>query len=323
MPSDKKRSPLRRPLRKPQATKETQAAPNASDTRHSRDSRDSPNSHDAPESQKLHKVLAQAGTGSRRAMETWITDGRVKVNGKLAIVGMRVSARDRIEVDGRAVRIERNEAPARVLIYHKPEGEIVTRDDPMGRETVFTRLPRLRGARWISIGRLDVSTSGLLIFTTSGALANAMMHPRFAVEREYAVRILGRLNDEQFARLTAGIELDDGVAKCEQAADEGGEGSNHWYRIVLTEGRNRVVRRMFEALGFTVSRLMRVRFGVVILPPRLKRGQLEELEAEQIRSLQAWLAKGSKENKENKGDAKPNAKAPYRGRQGRGQKVAL
>ena len=256
-------------------------------------------------------------------METWITDGRVKVNGKLAIVGMRVSPRDRIEVDGRAVRIEQKEAAARVLIYHKPEGEIVTRDDPMGRETVFTRLPRLRGARWISIGRLDVSTSGLLIFTTSGALANAMMHPRFAVEREYAVRILGRLNDEQFARLTAGIELDDGVAKCEQAADEGGEGSNHWYRIVLTEGRNRVVRRMFEALGFTVSRLMRVRFGVVNLTPRLKRGQLEELEADQIRSLQAWLAKGSKENKENKGDAKPNAKAPYRGRQGRGQKVAL
>ncbi len=276
------------------------------------------------ESQKLHKVLAQAGTGSRRAMETWITEGRVKVNGKLAAIGMRVSAGDRIEVDGRAVRIEQNDAPARVLIYHKPEGEIVSRDDPMGRETVFTRLPRLRGARWISIGRLDVATSGLLIFTTSGELANAMMHPRFEVEREYAVRILGRLNEEQFAKLTQGVELEDGVAKCEQAADEGGEGSNHWYRIVLTEGRNRVVRRLFEALGFTVSRLMRVRFGVVILPPRLKRGQIEEFEPEQVKQLQTWLVKSNSSNRGNvgsRGDVQPHAKAPHRGKQGRDRKA--
>ena len=174
-------------------------------------------------------------------------------------------------------------------MYHKPEGEIVSHDDPEGRTTVFEKLPQLRGAKWLAVGRLDFNTSGLLIFTTSGELANRMMHPSFSVEREYAVRIVGQLNATQLARLTSGIELSDGAAKCESVQDEGGEGTNHWYRIVLREGRNRVVRRMFEALGLTVSRLMRVRFGVVALPPRLKRGQVSALPAAEVKQLLEWL----------------------------------
>jgi 23S rRNA pseudouridine2605 synthase len=173
----------------------------------------------------------------------------------------------------------------RVVLYHKPEGEIASRDDPEGRPTVFDKLPRIRGAKWVAVGRLDYNTCGLLIFTTSGELANRMMHPRFGIEREYAVRLLGHLNREHVAKLKAGITLDDGPARCIAVEDEGGEGANHWYRIVLAEGRNRVVRRMFGALGVTVSRLMRVRFGIVTLPPRLKRGQVSELAPEEVRAL--------------------------------------
>ncbi|MBM3343525.1 MAG: pseudouridine synthase [Betaproteobacteria bacterium] len=241
------------------------------------------------ESQKLHKLLAHAGLGSRRLMETWIEAGRVTVNGKPAAIGARVTPRDHLQVDGRDVRIAAQEQTPRVLIYHKPDGEIVTRDDPQGRETVFERLPRLRGARWLAIGRLDVATSGLLLFTTSGELAHRLMHPRFAVEREYAVRVFGRLTDEHLAQLTRGVPLDDGDASCLNIADEGGEGSNHWYRVVMNEGRNRVVRRLFDAVGFTVSRLIRVRFGALQLPPRLKRGQFEELPPDQVKKLVAWL----------------------------------
>jgi 23S rRNA pseudouridine2605 synthase len=224
-------------------------------------------------------------------METWIEAGRVTVNGKVAGIGTRVMPGDRLQVDGRAVRIENAAQVPRVLLYHKPEGEIVTRDDPQGRETVFTRLPQLRGSRWLSIGRLDVSTSGLLLFTTSGALANGMMHPRFAVEREYAARVFGRLTPEQMAQLVEGVALEDGMARCDKLEDEGGEGSNHWYRLVMSEGRNRVVRRLFEAVGLTVSRLMRVRFGHIQLPPRLKRGQFEELPPAEVRRLMDSLEK--------------------------------
>ncbi len=227
-------------------------------------------------------------------METWIEAGRVTVNGKIATIGARVTPEDRIQVDGRAIRVESTAQPARVLIYHKPEGEIVTREDPQGRETVFTKLPRLRGARWLSIGRLDVSTSGLLIFTTSGDLANTMMHPRFSVEREYAARIFGTLSADQATQLRKGITLDDGEAHFESLVDEGGEGSNHWYRIIVSEGRNRLVRRLFEAVGFTVSRLMRVRFGILALPSRLKRGQFSELEPDEVRRLTDWLARAPK-----------------------------
>lgn len=247
-----------------------------------------------PESQKLQKVLAQAGLGSRRAMEEWINAARVTINGEVATIGARVTSKDKIQVDGRNVRIDATVAPARVLIYHKPEGEIVTRDDPQGRETVFSKLPHLRGARWLSIGRLDVSTSGLLIFTTSGELANSMMHPRFSVEREYAARIFGTLSAEQANQLRTGIALDDGEAHFESLEDEGGEGSNHWYRVVVSEGRNRLVRRLFEAVGFTVSRLMRVRFGILQLASRLKRGQFSELEPDEVRRLTDWLARAPK-----------------------------
>lgn len=224
-------------------------------------------------------------------METWIEAGRVTVNGKVAGIGTRVMPADRIQADGRDVRLANAGEPVRVLLYHKPEGEIVTREDPQGRETVFMRLPRLRGARWLSIGRLDVSTSGLLIFTTSGALANAMMHPRFEVEREYAARIFGKLTDEQGKLLLTGVMLEDGPAHCASLVDEGGEGSNHWYRLVMTEGRNRIVRRLFEAVGFTVSRLIRVRYGPLQLPPRLKRGQIEELQPAEVKQLLGWVEK--------------------------------
>lgn len=237
--------------------------------------------------------MAQTGLGSRRAMEAWIESGRVSVNGKVAGIGTRVTPADHLRVDGREVRVSRAADTPRVLMYHKPEGEIVTRDDPQGRETVFSRLPGLRGARWLSVGRLDVSTSGLLLFTTSGALANQLMHPRFGIEREYAVRIFGRLTPEHKARLLEGVELDDGLARCAHLEDEGANyetpGSNHWYRLVMTEGRNRVVRRLFEAVGFTVSRLIRVRFGPMALPSRLKRGQFEELKPEDVRKLLAWI----------------------------------
>jgi 23S rRNA pseudouridine2605 synthase len=237
----------------------------------------------------LHKVLAQSGLGSRRLMEEWIREGKVTVNGAVATIGARVGPADLLRVGRKVIRWPGTGRVPRVLLYHKPEGEIVSHDDPEGRASVFARLPSLRGAKWLAVGRLDYNTSGLLIFTTSGELANRMMHPRFAVEREYAVRIVGELTKVQIARLQSGIELSDGPAACVSVADEGGEGTNHWYRIVLREGRNRVVRRLFEALGLTVSRLMRVRFGVVALPPRLKRGQVSALPAAEVKRLLAWL----------------------------------
>jgi 23S rRNA pseudouridine2605 synthase len=294
--AERSERPQRPPRRKSAATRYAEATavepqePAERNARHPRGPRGS-RAEPPAESQKLQKVLAQAGLGSRRAMETWIEAGRVSVNGKIAGIGTRVMPADRLLVDGRPVRVESAEAAVRVLIYHKPEGEIVTRDDPEGRETVFTRLPRLRGSRWLSIGRLDVSTSGLLLFTTSGELANTMMHPRFEVEREYAARIFGKLTDEQGKLLLEGVTLEDGIARCESLIDEGGEGSNHWYRLIMTEGRNRVVRRLFEAVGFTVSRLIRVRFGPMQLPPRLKRGQIEELTPADVKQLAAWLEK--------------------------------
>ncbi len=241
------------------------------------------------DTQKLQKMLAQAGLGSRRDMEGWIEEGRVTVNGKVATIGTRVGPDDQVKVGRRIIRMPAPEQLPRVLLYHKPEGEIVSRDDPEGRASVFTALPRLRGAKWLAVGRLDYNTCGLLIFTTSGDIANRIMHPRFEVEREYAVRIMGQLTAEQIIRLKEGIKLDDGVARCESIKDEGGEGANHWYRMVLKEGRNRIVRRMFEALGMTVSRLMRVRFGIVGLPARLKRGQCLELTPQETQRVLLWL----------------------------------
>lgn len=239
--------------------------------------------------EKLQKVLAQAGFASRRTVEEWITAGRVSVNGEMATLGMRVKPGDLIKTERRALRVGERDNRVRILLYHKPEGEIVSRDDPDQRASVFDKLPKLRGQKWIAIGRLDFNTSGLLIFTTSGELANRLMHPRFEVEREYAVRTQGQLSAEQQAQmLGVGIDLEDGRVNFDKLTDEGGEGFNHWYRVILREGRNRIVRRTFAALGLTVSRLMRVRFGLVNLPPRLKRGMTAELGEGEVAQVLAW-----------------------------------
>jgi 23S rRNA pseudouridine2605 synthase len=234
---------------------------------------------------KLHKALAQAGLGSRREMEELVRAGRVTVNGTPALIGARVGPNDVIQVNGRTLARAAESAPARVLLYYKPEGEIVSHDDPEGRPSVFDRLPPPRGGKWLAVGRLDINTSGLLILTTSGELANRMTHPRYEVEREYAVRVLGRLSPDQQAKLPSGVPLDDGVARCDSVEDRGGEGANHWYHVVLREGRNREVRRLFEAVGLKVSRLMRVRFGAIALPRGLKRGGFLELSRRETREL--------------------------------------
>jgi 23S rRNA pseudouridine2605 synthase len=238
--------------------------------------------------QRLQKVLALSGLGSRRDMEVLIESGRVTVNGEPAKIGMTVTASDIVRIDKRAVKLQTEPQLPRVLVYHKLEGEIVSQDDPEKRATVFDKLPRIRGAKWVSIGRLDINTSGLMIFTTSGDLANHFMHPRYEVEREYAVRVMGELTEGQMLQLTQGIELDDGVAAFDVLQDRGGEGSNHWYQVILREGRNREVRRLFEAIGLMVSRLMRVRFGTLNLPPRLKRGQMLALDDKEVRELLTW-----------------------------------
>lgn len=243
---------------------------------------------DAP-NERIQKVLAQAGYASRRELEEWIVAGRVSVNGEPSFLGQKIGPGDRVKVNGKPVNLkfvaEQKKRGARVLMYHKPEGEIVSKDDPEGRPSVFDRLPALQRGRWIAIGRLDFNTSGLLLFTDDGDLANKMMHPRYQIEREYAVRLLGELTDEQKQQLSDGIVLEDGPARFSELSDEGGEGANHWYRVTLSEGRNREVRRMFESIGLTVSRLMRVRYGVVDLPSRLKRGMYEEMAPEQVALL--------------------------------------
>ncbi len=243
-----------------------------------------------PEEQvRLHKALADAGVGSRREMEAWIAEGRVTVNGETAQVGQRVTSNDVIKVSGRRVYLRAPETKRiRVLIYHKQEGEIVSRDDPKGRATVFEQLPKIRGAKWVSVGRLDFNTEGLMIFTTSGELANRLMHPRFEVEREYAVRVLGELTPEMQRQLLDGVELEDGEARVESLAEAGGEGANRWWRVVIKEGRYREVRRLFDAVGVKVSRLIRTRYGSVALPPQLKRGQKHELDETEVKRLLRW-----------------------------------
>ncbi len=221
-----------------------------------------PNAPPEP-TQRLHKLLALAGLGSRRDMEELIASGRVTVNGQVAVVGQGVTEHDVVRVDSRPLRLSFEAELPQVLIYHKPEGEIVSQDDPEGRASVFDKLPKIKHGKWIAIGRLDMNTSGLLIFTTSGELANHFMHPRYEVEREYAVRIFGELTEGQMAQLKEGIELEDGPANFDNITPQGGEGANHWYQVVLREGRNREVRRLFEAFQLTVSRFMRVLFGPV------------------------------------------------------------
>lgn len=237
---------------------------------------DSPESIVEDKGQKLQKVLANLGLGSRRKMERWIEEGRVTVDGSVATLGDRVHAGQALRLDGKPLEVDAAEQ-VRVLLYHKPVREVCSRDDPEGRKTVFERLPKLKSGRWISVGRLDFNTSGVLLFTTDGALANALMHPSSAIEREYLVRVMGRVDEPMLERLKDGVELDDGLARFSDIQEGGGDGINRFFYVVLMEGRNREVRRLWESQGTTVSRLKRVRYGEVFLPSKLKKGQWLEL----------------------------------------------
>ncbi|WP_440055872.1 23S rRNA pseudouridine(2605) synthase RluB [Pseudoalteromonas sp. T1lg65] len=236
--------------------------------------------------EKLQKVLARAGVGSRREMEKYIDSNRVSVDGKVAKLGDRVDENAVIRVDGHIVKIEqREERVCRVLMYHKPEGELCTRKDPQGRRTVFDRLPKLDGDRWIAIGRLDINTSGLLLFTNDGELANRLMHPKYEVEREYSARVFGEVTNQTLRTLTKGVELDDGPAKFLKIKPMGGEGLNKWFNVMLTEGRNREVRRLWQSQDVEVSRLIRIRYGKLELNKRLPQGGWEELNLEDVNYL--------------------------------------
>lgn len=255
--------------------------------------------------ERLQKVLAGWGLGSRRAIEQWIEAGEVKVNGEVAALGTRVTPTDRIEVRGQPVRSRVEGFTRRVLIYHKPEGELTTRSDPEGRPTVFESLPPIRDGRWITVGRLDFNTSGLLIVTNDGELANRMMHPSQELLRVYAARIFGDLTPVMRQQLMDGVELEDGLAKFDAVDDAGGTGMNHWYHVALREGRNREVRRMFEAVGVPVSRLIRIQYGSLVLPPRLRPGAWKMLSQEEGDALAASLGMETK-----KAETKPSAASP-------------
>jgi 23S rRNA pseudouridine2605 synthase len=231
-------------------------------------------------------VLAAAGLGSRREIEGWIAAGRIRVNGATAKLGDRAGPADAVELDGNRIELRPVAAQPRVLLYHKPEGEMVTRSDPGGRPTVFERLPAVPGGKWVAVGRLDINTAGLLLLTDSGDLANRLMHPRYEVEREYAVRVLGELKAEERRRLLEGVALEDGTARFDRLEPSGAaEGVNRWYRVVLREGRNREVRRLFEAVGRKVSRLLRVRYGPISLPRELRPGRWVELDENAVASI--------------------------------------
>lgn len=237
-------------------------------------------------SEKIQKVLANAGLGSRREIERWISEGRIIVNGQTAKLGDRITTEDKVKVDGRDVNFVRSVTKkTRVILYYKPEGEICSRSDPEGRPTIFENLPQLRNSRWISVGRLDFNTSGVLLLTNDGELANKLMHPSTEIEREYAVRIQGAVIPSMLKALKKGVKLEDGVAHFEEIHDAGGEGTNHWYHVMVKEGRNRLVRRLWESQGVNVSRLIRVRFGAIALPRHMRRGKWEELTKDQIDSL--------------------------------------
>lgn len=238
--------------------------------------------------EKLQKVLARAGRGSRRELEAMISQGRVSVDGKVAVLGDRVTGREQIRVDGHQIETQAEaDVMCRVLTYHKPEGEVSTRKDPEGRPTVFDRLPKLQGARWISVGRLDVNTSGLLLFTTDGELANRLMHPRHEIDREYAVRVFGEVDQAMVQRLLKGVMLEDGMGKFDTIKYSGGEGMNHWFHVTLKEGRNREVRRLWESQEMQVSRLIRVRYGKILLPKDVPRGGWSEMPLDQVNYLRS------------------------------------
>ncbi|WP_426074315.1 23S rRNA pseudouridine(2605) synthase RluB [Janthinobacterium sp. DSP2-3-3] len=272
--------------------------------------RDLTSDDDAP---KLHKVLAEAGLGSRRDMEDLIMSGRVSVNGEPAHIGQRILPTDHVRINGKLIQRRVSKKPPRVLVYHKPAGEIVSHNDPDGRPSVFDRLPTMKAGKWLAVGRLDFNTEGLLLFTTSGDLANRLMHPRYGIDREYAVRTLGELEEGMRQKLLAGVELEDGLAQFSKIADGGGEGINKWYRVVIGEGRNREVRRMFEAIGLTVSRLIRTRYGAMTLPSGLKRGRWEEMDENTVRDL--LTAYGIEKKMPASGD--PRAAGAAKGREAR------
>lgn len=238
-------------------------------------------------SERLQKVLARAGYGSRRKIESWIREGRITVNGAEAELGQKITGTDAIQIDGQPVSAAVAFAPPkpRTIIYHKPTGELTTRSDPEGRPTIFDNLPKMKTARWITVGRLDMNTSGLMILTTDGELANRLMHPSYEIEREYAVRVLGAVSSRVLKNLHDGVMLEDGKARFESITDAGGSGANHWYHVVLKEGRNREVRRMWESEGIKVSRLMRVRFGPVTLLRECRQGKYQELGTALTRAL--------------------------------------
>ncbi|SDQ48025.1 ribosomal large subunit pseudouridine synthase B [Paraburkholderia fungorum] len=262
---------------------------------------------DAP---KLHKVLAEAGMGSRRDMEELIVAGRVSVNGEPAHIGQRIMPTDQVRINGKPVKRKLANKPPRVLLYHKPTGEIVSHADPEGRPSVFDKLPPMKTAKWLAVGRLDFNTEGLLMLTTSGDLANRFMHPRYSVEREYAVRVVGELAEGMRQKLLHGVELEDGPANFLRIRDGGGEGTNHWYHVALAEGRNREVRRMFEAAGLMVSRLIRTRHGAISLPKGLKRGRYEELEDNQVRALMASVGLKAPTEERGSRNSAPERKQP-------------
>jgi 23S rRNA pseudouridine2605 synthase len=252
-------------------------------------------------SERIQKVLAQEGYGSRREIESWITERRILVNGEVAKLGDRINLSDKIKLDGRLLRLAKTaKQKIRVIAYHKPAGEVCSRKDEKGRKSVFDHLPRLNRGRWISVGRLDINTLGLLLFTNNGELAHRLMHPSTGIDREYAVRVIGQVEKEKLERMINGVELEDGLARFTDIVDSGGEGVNHWYHVVLMEGRNREVKRIWESQEIKVSRLIRVRFGPIILPRRSRPGSVKELDQDEVNELRQWAGLETDQNKKSK-----------------------
>ncbi len=256
-------------------------------------------------SERIQKALAQAGHGSRRQVEAWVQEGRITVNGKIAMLGAHITEDDKVLLDGKQLRLKfKHELPLKVILYHKPEGEICTRNDPERRATIYDNLPKLRGGRWVAVGRLDINTSGMLLLTTSGELANKLMHPSSGMEREYAVRVLGEVDREMIKSMREGVELEDGMASFDTIRDAGGQGANHWYHVIITEGRKREVRRLWESQGVTVSRLIRVRFGDIILPRGLSAGKFVDLDMASLNKLLRTVDMPAIEKKHGRSDAR-------------------